>query len=109
MARARRQAVQAARQHGCRFDLPPRGLFGWVDTGVDTERLALHLHGKGYLIAPGRLFDPESHPSTRMRLNFAHALDPAFWSEYARALRACAARPAEQALRGVNTTEAPLA
>lgn len=109
LARARRQAVQAARQHGCRFDFPPRGLFGWVDTGVDTEGLALCLHNRGYLIAPGRLFDPEAGPSTRMRLNFAHAQDPAFWREYARALRACAPRPAAQPLRGVNTSELPLA
>ncbi len=91
LARARRQAVQAARHQGCRFELAPRGLFGWVDTGVDTERLALRLHERGWLIAPGRLFDPEARPSTRMRLNFAHAQDPCFWSEYARALRACAA------------------
>ncbi len=90
LARARRQAVQAARQRGCRFELPPRGLFGWVDTGVDTEPLALRLHESGWLIAPGRLFDPEARPSTRMRLNFAHAQDPAFWCDYARALRACA-------------------
>ena len=89
LARARRQAVQAARHQGCRFELAPRGLFGWVDTGVDTERLALRLHERGWLIAPGRLFDPEARPSTRMRLNFAHAQDPAFWCEYARALRAC--------------------
>ncbi len=89
LARARRQAVQAARHQGCRFELPPRGLFGWVDTGVDTERLALRLHERGWLIAPGRLFDPEARPSTRMRLNFAHAQDPSFWCDYARALRAC--------------------
>ncbi len=91
LARARRQAVHTARQYGCRFETPPRGLFGWVDTGVDTERLALRLHERGYLIAPGRLFDPEARASTRMRLNFAHAQDPDFWREYALALRACAA------------------
>lgn len=90
LARARRHAVQQALQHGCRFDAAPRGLFGWVDTGVDTERLALGLHARGHLLAPGRLFDPQARPSTRMRLNFAHAQDPGFWADYASALRECA-------------------
>ena len=26
--------------HGCGFAAPPRGLFGWVDVGTDTDRLA---------------------------------------------------------------------
>jgi DNA-binding transcriptional MocR family regulator len=38
---------------GCRFVAEPAGLFGWVDTGVDTEALAQRLLDEGYLIAPG--------------------------------------------------------
>lgn len=87
LARARQRVVRLARAHGCRFETAPRGLFGWVDTGVDTDRLARLLHESGYLIAPGRLFDPVGAPSTRMRLNFAHAQDLDFWAEYERACR----------------------
>ncbi len=88
LARARQRAVRLAHEHGCRFETAPQGLFGWVDTGVDTDRLALRLHDAGYLIAPGRLFDPDGEPSTHMRLNFAHAQDLGFWAEFARARRA---------------------
>lgn len=82
LAAARRQAVQLATEAGCRFDAPPQGLFGWVDTGVDADLLAQRMFDLGYLLAPGRLFDATSAPSTRMRLNFAHALDPAFWNAF---------------------------
>ncbi len=88
LARARQRAVDLAGAHGCRFETPPRGLFGWIDTGVDTDRLAQRLHDCGYLIAPGRLFDPQGAGSTLMRLNFAHAQDLDFWAAYARAVRA---------------------
>lgn len=89
LARARQRATRLAREHGCRFETAPRGLFGWVDTGVDTDRLAQRLHDSGYLIAPGRLFDPDGEPGSSMRLNFAHAQDVGFWEEYARAVRSC--------------------
>ena len=49
----------------------PAGLFGGVDTGVDTEQLALRLLDDGYLLAPGALFHAERRPSTLMRINFA--------------------------------------
>ena len=88
LARARQRVVRLARDHGCRFETSPNGLFGWVDTGVDTDLLARLLHDSGYLIAPGRLFDPRGEPSTYMRVNFAHAQDLGFWSAYARTLRA---------------------
>ena len=52
---ARARAVKLAEAHGCRFAAPPRGLFGWVDVGVDTERLAGALLDD-WLIAPGALF-----------------------------------------------------
>ncbi|MEN9539772.1 MAG: hypothetical protein RLZZ126_2007, partial [Pseudomonadota bacterium] len=37
---ARTRSVNLAQQAGCTFAAPPAGLFGWVDTGVDTEALA---------------------------------------------------------------------
>src|SRR5438034_170748 len=37
---ARARSVKLAESHGCRFASPPRGLFCWVDVGMDTERLA---------------------------------------------------------------------
>ena len=98
LARARQLAVHLARQHECRFLFPPRGLFGWVDTGVDTERLARGLHRQGYLIAPGHCFDPVGAAGSCMRLNFAQAQDASFWQAFAtmrRALRDDAERGAE--------------
>lgn len=83
---ARKQAVRQALAQGCRFEAPAQGMFGWVDTGVDADRLAQRLLDRGYLLAPGRLFDPQAEPSSRMRLNFAHALDVAFWKAYASAV-----------------------
>jgi hypothetical protein len=50
---ARSRTVKLAEAHGCRFAAPPRGLFGWVDVGVDTERLAAALLDD-WFIAPGR-------------------------------------------------------
>jgi hypothetical protein len=52
---ARSRTVKLAEAHGCRFAAPPRGLFGWVDVGVDTERLAGRLLDD-WFIAPGALF-----------------------------------------------------
>ena len=82
LATARQHAVRLATEAGCRFDAPPQGLFGWVDTGVDADLLAQRMFDQGYLLAPGRLFDATRAPSTRMRLNFAHALDPVFWAAF---------------------------
>lgn len=76
---ARTRSVELARAHGCRFDAEPRGLFGWVDTGVDTERLALLMHDGGWLIAPGALFHATHRPTTLMRINFATTQDARFW------------------------------
>ena len=86
LSAARKQAVRQALAQGCRFETPAQGMFGWVDTGVDADRLAQRLLDQGYLLAPGRLFDPQAEPSSRMRLNFAHALDAAFWKAYAAAV-----------------------
>jgi DNA-binding transcriptional MocR family regulator len=81
---ARARTERLARDAGCRFVTPPQGLFGWVDTGVDTDRLAQRLLDDGWLIAPGSLFHATPRPSSLMRVNFATAQDSKFW----RALRA---------------------
>ena len=78
LATARTRTVRLAESHGCRFAAPPNGLFGWVDTGVDTERLARELLDD-WLIAPGTLFHAQPRPSTMMRINFATSQDPRFW------------------------------
>jgi DNA-binding transcriptional MocR family regulator len=82
LASARTRSVRLAESAGCRFITPPQGLFGWVDTGVDTERLALPLLDTGWLIAPGTLFHANRRPSTAMRINFATSQDAAFWKAY---------------------------
>jgi len=75
---ARARTVRLVESHGCRLAAPPHGLFGWVDTGVDTERLARTLLDD-WLIAPGTLFHAQPRPSTMMRINFATSQDPRFW------------------------------
>ena len=75
---ARTRTVKLALAAGCRFVTPPAGLFGWVDTGVDTERLA-HALIDHWLIAPGSIFHAEPRPTTLMRINFATSQDPRFW------------------------------
>jgi len=84
LAAARARTVRLAEAHGCTFAAPPRGLFGWVDTGVDTERLAEALHGD-WFIAPGALFHAVHRPSTLMRINFATSQDARFWRALERA------------------------
>jgi DNA-binding transcriptional MocR family regulator len=76
--------VKLAVAHGCRFESKPRGLFGWVDVGVDTERLA-HLMIDEWLLAPGALFHATHRPTTLMRINFATTQDPHFWGALDRA------------------------
>jgi DNA-binding transcriptional MocR family regulator len=76
---ARSRTVSAAASHGFAFATPPRGLFGWVDAGCDTERLAEALLDQGWLIAPGALFHALPRPTTLMRINFATTQDPSFW------------------------------
>ncbi|MFO1341219.1 MAG: PLP-dependent aminotransferase family protein [Burkholderiaceae bacterium] len=82
---ARHRVVQLAQAHGCRFVAPPQGLFGWVDTGVDTEPLAQALLDQGWLLAPGHLFHATRRPSTLMRINFATSQDAGFWRQLAAA------------------------
>jgi DNA-binding transcriptional MocR family regulator len=82
---ARMRAVKLALAAGCRFATPPMGLFGWVDTGVDTERLATDMLDDGWLLAPGTVFHPGRRPSTLMRINFATTQDQRFWQAFERA------------------------
>ncbi|MDF1485812.1 PLP-dependent aminotransferase family protein [Ramlibacter sp. H39-3-26] len=85
---ARTRSVRLARQAGCTFVAEPTGLFGWVDTGVDTELLAQRMLDEGYLLAPGALFSASRQPSTLMRINFANTQDAAFWRVYGRLVAA---------------------
>ena len=80
---ARARAVKLAEAHGCRFAAPPRGLFGWVDVGVDTERLAQTMLDQGWLLAPGALFHATHRPTTLMRINFATTQEARFWKALA--------------------------
>ncbi|MET0518896.1 MAG: PLP-dependent aminotransferase family protein [Burkholderiaceae bacterium] len=77
---ARQRTVRLAEAAGCRFVTPPQGLFGWIDVGVDTERLAQRLLDAGWLTAPGLLFSATRQAGTLMRINFATAQDPKFWA-----------------------------
>ena len=81
---ARSRSVKLAQAAGCRFVAEPSGLFGWVDTGVDTEALAQRMLDEDYLIAPGALFHAARAPSTLMRINFATTQDAAFWKVFRR-------------------------
>ena len=76
---ARARTVRLVREAGFRFASPPQGLFGWVDVGCDTDRLAQQLLDEGCLIAPGSLFHATPRPTTLMRVNFAAGQDPRFW------------------------------
>jgi len=76
---ARARTVKLAEAADCRFAATPRGLFGWVDVGVDTERLAQHMLDDGWLLAPGALFNASQQPSRLMRINFATTQDARFW------------------------------
>ncbi|BEU98023.1 PLP-dependent aminotransferase family protein [Acidovorax sp. DW039] len=79
---ARSRSVKLALQAGCTFAAEPTGLFGWVETGVDTDALAQRMLDEGYLLAPGALFHAERKPSTLMRINFATTQEAAFWQTF---------------------------
>ena len=81
---ARARSVKLALGAGCTFAAEPVGLFGWVETGVDTDALSQRMLDEGYLLAPGALFHAERKPSTLMRINFATTQDAAFWKTFQR-------------------------
>jgi DNA-binding transcriptional MocR family regulator len=79
---ARSRSVKLALQHGCTFAAEPAGLFGWVDTGTDTEHLAQRMLDIGILLAPGTLFTANRAPSQLMRINFAATQEAGFWKRF---------------------------
>jgi len=79
---ARGRSARLALAAGCTFAAPPAGLFGWVDTGVDTELLSQRMLDAGYLLAPGALFHASRAPSTLMRINFCTTQDAQFWQVF---------------------------
>jgi DNA-binding transcriptional MocR family regulator len=81
---ARGRTVKLALTHGCTLAAEPAGLFGWVDTSVDTEALAQRMLDHGYLLAPGALFLADRRPSTLMRINFATTQNAEFWGVFAK-------------------------
>jgi len=81
---ARARSVKLALGAGCTFAAEPIGLFGWVDTGVDTDVLSQRMLDEGYLLAPGALFHATRTPSSLMRINFATTQNAAFWETFAR-------------------------
>ena len=85
LAAARTRVVRLVQEAGCTMAAEPQGLFGWVDTGVDTEALASALAADGWLVAPGRLFHVPARASRLMRINFASAQDARFWRAFERA------------------------
>ena len=84
---ARTRSVKLAVAAGCSFAAEPAGLFGWVETGVDTDALAQRLLDEGHLIAPGALFHAQRRASTLMRINFSVAQEPGFWRVFERVLK----------------------
>ena len=81
---ARTRSVKLAMKAGCTFAAPPAGLFGWIDTGVDTDALSQRALDEGYLLAPGALFHAERQLSTLMRINFATTQEAGFWKVFER-------------------------
>ncbi len=90
LAAARARVVKLAQDAGCQFAAAPAGLFGWVDTGVDTEKLAAAMAAQGWLLAPGRLFHAGPASAHFMRINFAAAQDARFWRAFVQARRGMA-------------------
>lgn len=77
---ARSRSVALALSAGFRFAAEPVGLFGWVETGVDTDALSQRMLDVGYLLAPGALFHAQRTPSSLMRINFATTQESVFWA-----------------------------
>jgi DNA-binding transcriptional MocR family regulator len=79
LAAARTRTARLAQEAGFTFAAPPQGLFGWIDAGVDTDRLAAELHRQGWLLTPGSLFHVTPRPTTLLRVNFAVAQEARLW------------------------------
>jgi DNA-binding transcriptional MocR family regulator len=76
---ARSRSVALALAHGFSFAAEPVGIFGWLETGVDTDALSQRMLDEGYLLAPGALFHALRTPSSLMRINFVTTQEPVFW------------------------------
>ena len=92
LAVARRRVLALAAEHGFGWAAPPDGLFGWLDAGVDTERLAQPLLDAGWLTAPGVLFSATRTPGSLMRVNVTTAQEPRFWQQLRAAANDIASR-----------------
>ncbi len=77
---ARSRSVALAQAHGFSFAAEPVGIFGWLETGVDTDALSQRMLDEGYLLAPGALFHAQRIPSSLMRINFSTTQEPVFWA-----------------------------
>ena len=104
LAAARQRCARLAEEAGFSFAAPPQGLFGWLETGVDVDRLAALLHSQGWLLAPGSLFHATPRPSTLMRINFATAQESRLW----RALRDARDQLQTTADRGIRPVADPI-
>ena len=82
---ARQRVVRLVHDNGFKFVSPPNGLFGWIDVGIDTDRLAQSMLGDGWLLAPGSLFSATRQGGTLMRINFASSQDAGFWKALVKA------------------------
>lgn len=91
---ARQRISALATRQRFTWAAPPDGLFGWLDVGVDTERLAQPLLDAGWLTAPGALFSATRQPGSLMRINMATSQDPAFWRDLRAAVDALGGRAA---------------
>lgn len=89
---ARGRSVKLALAAGCTLAAEPQGLFGWVDTSVDTDALSQSMLDEGYQLAPGSLFHAERRPSTLMRINFATTQNATFWKAFVRHVQLAAVR-----------------
>ena len=99
---ARQRCVRLAAEAGFAFAAPPQGLFGWIDTGVDVDRLAAKLHTQGWLLAPGSLFHAVPRPSTLMRINFATSQEARVWRALREACEALRSTGDQGAARGAR-------
>ncbi|POY42056.1 PLP-dependent aminotransferase family protein [Avibacterium endocarditidis] len=51
------------------------GIFIWLDTKCDTQKMATEARKEGYLLAPGYLFSANLHFSTYLRLNITRTTE----------------------------------
>lgn len=59
---ARNRSVKLALVQGCTFAADPVGIFGRIETGVDTDALSQRMLDVDYLLAPGRAVSCQPHP-----------------------------------------------